>query len=59
MSEDKDMQPILRIEGEDGTVWYTRFHKNEKGAWKLNDKSFQVMHKRCAIIEKRVKTKKG
>ncbi len=40
MPEDKDMPPILRIEGEDGIVWYPRFHENEKGEWTLPDKEY-------------------
>ena len=34
------MPPILRIEGEDGIVWYPRFHENEKGEWTLPDKEY-------------------
>jgi len=59
MSENKkDMQPILRIEGENGTAWYPRFHKNEKGEWELNDKSFQKMFKSHSVLEKTDKTEK-
>jgi|GEM_PF-2033563 len=50
----KDMPPILRIEGEDGTVWYPRFHKNEKGEWELNDPSFREMLKCSSVTEKPV-----
>lgn len=31
---------------------FTQHYKNQKGKWELNDKSFQVMNKRCSIIEK-------
>ena len=54
MSEDKHMPPMLRIEGENGTVWYPRFHKNEKGEWELNDPSFREMLKRSSVTEKPV-----
>lgn len=56
MSENKkDMQPIMRIEGENGATYYPRYHKNTKGEWDLNDKSFQEMFKRRSVIEKSAK----
>jgi hypothetical protein len=34
------MPPILRIEGENGTAWYPRFHKNKKGERELKDAEY-------------------
>ena len=50
-----DMQPTVRVVGEDGTVWYPMFHKNTEGEWELNDKSFQKMIDRQFGLEKPVK----
>jgi hypothetical protein len=47
--KDDDMQPIVRVKGEDGIVWYPRYHKNTKGEWELNDKSFQKMFERHMV----------
>lgn len=52
----KDMPPILRIEGEDGIVWYPRFHKNEKGEWYLPDKEY--WQKMIAIQDSKRQSKK-
>ena len=54
----KELPPITRVEGENGAVYYPRYHKNTQGEWELNDKSFQEMFKRHSVLEKLVKTEK-
>ena len=36
-----EKQPIIRIEGSNGAVYYPRYAKNTKGKWELKDKSFR------------------
>lgn len=38
MPEDKEMQPMVRIDVGNGRAYYPRFHKNTQGEWELNDK---------------------
>ena len=58
MPEDKDMPPILRIDAGNGRAYYPRYHKNTKGDWELNDKSFQKMFRSHSVLEKTDKTEK-
>jgi hypothetical protein len=55
MAEDDDMQPLLRIDAGNGMAFYPRYHKNAKGDWELNDKSFQKMLMRHSVLEPNVK----
>jgi hypothetical protein len=49
MDKDNEQRPITRIVDDNGTVWYPRYHKNAKGEWELNDKSFLKMLRRYLI----------
>ncbi len=51
MDKDNKQQPITRIVGENGTVWYPRYHKNTKGEWELKDKSFRKMLRRHLVLD--------
>lgn len=50
----KEPQPIIRIEGENGASFYTRFEKNTDGEWRMKDKSFRKMFERHTVLEKPV-----
>ena len=52
MPENKDQQPIVRIDAGNGRAYYPRFIKNTKGEWELNDKSFLIMLKPHMVLEK-------
>jgi phage pi2 protein 07 len=48
-------QPMVRVRGGDGLVYYPRFEQNTDGAWKLKDASFQEMIDRQFDSEKPAK----
>ena len=50
MSEE-DTQPIVRVAGEKGIVWYPKLIKDINGKWTPKDKSFQKMMTRHTILE--------
>lgn len=51
MDKDNEQQPITRIVDDNGTVWYPRYHKNTKGEWKLNEKTFLKMLRRHLVSQ--------
>lgn len=51
MPEDKEMQPMVRIDVGNGRAYYPRFHKNTRGEWELNDKLCQKMFERHIVLE--------
>ena len=55
MTEDKETQPITRIDAGNGRAYYPRYHKNKEGEWELNDKSFQKMFERHSVLEPNAK----
>jgi len=40
MPEDKEQQPVLRVEMPDGSVYYPKYEKNTQGNWKVKDEEF-------------------
>ncbi|MFZ2398293.1 MAG: hypothetical protein WAW31_06465 [Smithella sp.] len=55
MDNKNDLPPTLRIDAGNGRAYYPRFHKNTKGEWELNDKSFRKMLRPHSVLEKPAK----
>ena len=56
--KDKEMPPIIRVEGANGIAYYPKYIKNAQGEWELKDKTFQKMFEYLADAEKPAKTDK-
>jgi hypothetical protein len=53
--DNNDIPPMICVVAPNGTIWSPRFHKNTKGEWELNDKSFRKMLRPHSTSEKPTK----
>ena len=56
--KDKEMPPIIRVEGANGVAYYPKHTLNTQGAWELKNKEFQAMFEHLSSSEKPNKTDK-
>jgi hypothetical protein len=56
--ERKMEQLIVRVETDNGQVFYPRFEKNTDGRWTATDPSFQEINRRRKTTEKPAKKEK-